>query len=115
MDKLSGHDAGARRHRHPRGARLGPGHRAAPARGCDHGAVAPIKVTATVKEGKTILRLQTGARAHGSAPDSAAPARPNARDPTKGLSNPVAALIGVPFQPNHDRGIGPAAGLRLCS
>lgn len=39
---------------------------------------------------------------------SAAPAGPSAKDLAKDLSNPVAALISVPFQLNHDRGIGPA-------
>jgi len=35
----------------------------------DPNSIDQIKVTETVKEGKTIFRLQTGARAHGSAPD----------------------------------------------
>jgi hypothetical protein len=39
---------------------------------------------------------------------SAAPAGPSANELAKDLSNPVAALISVPFQLNYDRGIGPA-------
>jgi len=69
----------------------------------------------------TIALVAMGAQAQVATP-ATSPAGASAHDLAKKLSNPVAALISVSFQPNHDRGIGSAdegvrwaPGVDVCS